>query len=263
MKWWEKSNEDAFRVYGDIFDNKLKAFLKLEDHFEINAIDICDLPDRILKRLDSEDKKIIISQLNPQRTGQLSADDIIFDEYRKNFQAIKTNIVYTIGCFLFFLDEIRLIDAQGQIKPLSLYAYYSSAIKSLGDCVGLMEELAILLIDSRRFSEYLRINKNRRRQFYSDLKKIHEESTEYPKEFRNYLTHRGYLRFHPEGTVPVYDKEDFGCMPEDVVIGLFRAKARPSEYLGNLFDEVAKGIDKASDYIMSKVLRIPNWRHEV
>lgn len=254
MKWYESSNETIFRQFGPIFDQKLIALLKLGDFYLMDASDIKDLPKDIAYTYDTQFDYLF-------EDGNESKEEFIegekFQIYERYFQNYRTNLIYTIGSFLFFLDRIKEIEVSDERIPLSRYFYFLNAVKSLGDSVGLMKNIAKLLIFSRVFHTDRIQDANIKEKHKRALIENYKKHLAYTKDYRDYVVHKGFSKFFSDFSVPKLKMEHFRQLPEDYVIDATSKKYKPSDLLTELFDDVAKGINEASKYLIGEVLKCP------
>ena len=254
MKWYESSSELVFRQYGPIFDEKLIALIKLDEFYRIDPCDIKYLPKEIEYQYDPQlDYLFEGEEKNKEEWIELEKTAI----YERYFHNYKTNLIYTIGSFLFFLDRIKEIENKGEEIQLSMYFYYLNAIKSLGDSVGLMKNITKLIIFSRVFHKDKSKDEEIKKKYEKELIVIYEDYLAYAKAYRDYVVHKDFSRFFTDFTVPKLEIEYLKNPPEDHIVDLTCKKYKASDLLNELFEDVARGINEASKYLIGEVLRCP------
>jgi hypothetical protein len=242
-KWYEESTEVAFKIYGKCLDESLPNFLRLNDYYDIDLYEI-SYPYEI-----DENTEIYLDELGEKHNFIESLGNI---EYRDRFQSLRTSLIYTIISFLYFKDELKQIVKYGEIKPLSLYVYYISAIKNLGDAVDFTKNIEDLILNSRD-----RLKKEQ--GHYRELKTIFINNLEYARVYRNYLSHRYFAEFFEDKSVLVYPLEviknrNIRSIDHHVAATMFSEKKPADEFIEELFNQVAKGIDLKSEYLIQNCL---------
>lgn len=240
-KWYENSSEVAFKIYGPIFDEILPNFLQLDDYYNVD-------PDEIIYTCEIDiDTELYLEEIG-QNKHQFKSS-LGYLEYEARFQILRTNIFYNLTAFLFFKDEISTIIKDGEKKPLSLYVYYISAIKNLGDSIDFFKKLETLMINSRD-----RLRNLKKHNVILD--RIFTEYLEYSKQCRNNLCHRHFAQFDKNGSVPVYTldvlKNRELTSMEYHALTIMADKKPADEFLNGLFESVAQGIELKAKYLIEE-----------
>jgi hypothetical protein len=242
-KWYEESTEVAFKIYGKCLDESLPNFLRLNDYYYIDFDEIS-----YSYEID-KDTELYLDKLGEKQNFIESLGNI---EYQDRFQSLRASLIYTIISFLYFKDELKQIVKYGEIKPLSLYVYFISAIKNLGDAVDFTKNIEDLILNSRN---RLKKEQNHNRE----LKKIFINNLEYTREYRNYLSHKYFAEFFEDKSVLVYPLEviknrNIRSIDHHVAATMFAEKKPADEFIEELFNKVTKGIDLKSEYLIEKCL---------
>ena len=217
---FKESPDLALQIYGEVIYSNLTNFSRLESFHVL------------------EDK-----------------DGFWLQEYKRRFRKKATAIIYTLGSFVFLRDEVSNIVLNGETKKLSLYVYYISAVKHLGDAMDYIKSINLNFLE---WAEIEDKDKHKR-----ELKNHFHNYLEYPKEYRNYLSHGGFGIFGPNCMVPVLS---FDIISNKKPIEIFeryninqtREWAKADEFLNRLYNDVTIGIDLQSKYLLDECL-IPNF----
>jgi hypothetical protein len=258
MKWYEQSSEVVFQKYGHIFDERLLALIKLDEYYYVDPCFITGLPptdklDIYYQYDKSNDYLFEDSTFSKDEFIELEKNEI----YKKYYSVYKINCIYSIGSFLFFLEEIRNIESLGEKIPLSLFVYYSNAIKSLGDAIGLLKNIAILVIYSRTFNDDTIKDSEIKLNYEKRLKEIGGKYTGFAKAYRNFFVHLGFPKFFTDLKVAKPNIEDFKYLPEDYIININNKRYKPSKLLDELFTDVSKGLNEVAKYLKQVILNCP------
>lgn len=173
-----------------------------------------------------------------------------------NLEVLNTSVIYTIGSFLFFKEDVLSILDKGEKKPLSLYYYFIGAIKSLGDVIDLIRKIRKIIIDNCVSDLECTSQKIAKERYYTELESIDDNFCHYAKEFRNILCHEGYPKLRRDGKQykidpNCYKKNDDidPSMPCNKIIPL-------NEFLDLLFNNVVLGIEAQCDYLIKHCLNL-------